>query len=215
VNATAKQQLSRNPSNAGYSNPIKTYPVPAVTNEDGTISIPAQPVYLIDPLTEPIPIGSAVSVKTIPGGTVTTQGYAVGIGAGGVSMFLPANSRMKLVSLVSDTTMTATVGNRILQFRVLSGGVPVWVGPASTAVTATQVGGYDVNFGGASAPSTTVRRNLANTGNTNVQVTAYAPALEIVNITAAAVVVAVLSDSAAIDAADSTNFLLSYILYPV
>lgn len=54
MNLTAKQHLSRNPSNAGYATPLKTYSVPATENQDGTINVPAQPVYPIDPNYEPI-----------------------------------------------------------------------------------------------------------------------------------------------------------------
>jgi hypothetical protein len=71
VSSTAKQQLSRNPQNAGYANPIKTYPVPAVTNEDGTISVPAQPVYGIDPNHEPIDMQMPVRLYGQSGGTST------------------------------------------------------------------------------------------------------------------------------------------------
>jgi len=54
VNATAKQQLRRNVANDPYSNPTKTYSVPATENPDGTLNIPAQAVYPIDPNVEPI-----------------------------------------------------------------------------------------------------------------------------------------------------------------
>ena len=69
MNQTAKQQLSRNPSNAGYSTPLKTYSVPATSNEDGTINVPAQPVYGIDPDHEPI--DTYMAVRTTPSGTYT------------------------------------------------------------------------------------------------------------------------------------------------
>jgi len=62
VNATAKQQLRRNVTNDPYTNPTKTYSVPSTTNDDGTINIPAQPVYLIDPSVEPISAQNNVRV---------------------------------------------------------------------------------------------------------------------------------------------------------
>ena len=43
--------------------------------------------------------------------------------------------------------------------------------PHQPPITAAQIGGYDVGFGAPiNTPSTTVRRNIANTGNTNIQV---------------------------------------------
>jgi hypothetical protein len=97
VNATAKQQLSRNPQNAGYSTPIKTYPVPAVTNEDGTISVPAQAVYLINPNVEPIPLFGQVQLTD---GTTNMQviaGYGPGSGLG-ASNSIPVASLMTVAN---------------------------------------------------------------------------------------------------------------------
>lgn len=175
MNQTAKQQLSRNPQNAGYSNPIKTYPVPAVTNEDGTISVPAQPVYLIDPNVEPIPMGSAalISSGTKLAGTLGTYPFfATAIGASGLNLIFCAVGLTTVPQqITADVVCTGTAGNRVFVARILdASGNVVWMGTESAITTAGQTCGYDVNFGGAAGVSTTVRRNMANTGNTNVQV---------------------------------------------
>jgi hypothetical protein len=209
VSSTAKQQLSRNPQNAGYANPIKTYPVPAVTNEDGTISVPAQPVYGIDPNHEPIDM--YLACRTYPtGGVVWSFINDGGIGAAGRTYTVPVGKRWLLMSSVADVTCTATVGNRVILTRVLSqpGGRPIWMGTSSAAVTAAQVGGYDVYFGAPSGISTTVRRNLANTGNTNVQVR---DACSITYLPAGWQIT--LADVAAIDVADAVTWTLCYVEY--
>lgn len=206
---TAKQQLSRNPQNAGYATPIKTYPVPAVTNEDGTISVPAQPVYGIDPNHEPIDM--YLAVRSILGGVPGGIGNAGGIGATGIQVTVPPGFRWELEQLSCDVTMTATVGNRILQCIVVGpDGVSVWQGAASAVVAAAQVGGYDCAFGAPLAtPSTTIRRNRANTGNTNVQVRETSG---IKHLAAGAYVR--VYDSAVIDVADAAYLTLNVVQYP-
>jgi hypothetical protein len=207
VNATAKQQLRRNVDNQNYSNPTKTYPVPAVTNEDGTLSIPAQAVYGIDPNHEPIDMYMAV--RTVPGGTVGSGSFVAGIGASGQIAIVPAGKKWQMLTLTTDTTMTATVGNRVLYgFLVSPTGLTVWVGPNSAAVTAAQVGGYDIGFGSAGTPNTTVRKQLAGAAATNVQVTCFCP----MDLLAAGWSFGI-DDSANIDNADSITFRYTYLEY--
>lgn len=178
MNATVKQQLSRNPSGAGYQNPLKTYSVPATENPDGTINVPVQPVYLVDPTVEPIAmvqpnlLSGGLVVKTVPGGNV--QGLvvnAVGIGATGYAVMAPGSARSKFVGCTIDIVCSGTVGNRIFNVKVLDNGANVrWIGQSSAAVTAGQTCGYDVAFGANGPVSTTVRRNIADTANVNVMV---------------------------------------------
>jgi len=153
------------------------------------------------------------TVITNPGGTVKLAQAASAIAAGGLTIYSPATGKIaKLLSFSSDTTCTATVGNRVLQVRAVATvtGLPMWVGAASGNVTAAQVGGYDVAFGGAGAPSTTVRRNRADTNNTNVQVREFAP-----EIWLRAGDSFTIDDSANIDATDSCNHTLVYVEYDV
>lgn len=207
MNATVKQQLRRNVCPLCYQNPAKTYSVPSTENEDGTLNIPAQPVFGIDPNHEPI--DGYMSTRTIPGGTPGIQPRVTTIASGAQVYTVPANKKWSLESYVSDTTCTATVGNRILIVSVRSNdGTTLWNGPSSAAVAAAQVGGYDVGFGYANAPSTTVRRNLANTASTNVQVICSCP-LKTLN---AGCTVRIL-DTAAIDNADALNHNLCYTEY--
>jgi len=165
-------------------------------------------VYGIDPNHEPIDMYMAT--RDIPGGTVVSAGGTGAIGAGGIALFVvPAGQKWLLLGMVSDTTMSATVGNRILQCRAQIAGAPIWIGAASAAVAAAQVGGYDVGFNSAiGTPSTTVRRNMANTANTNVQVREMCP-LGLMgpgyNM--------IIADSAAVDAADSVNWNYTYVRY--
>lgn len=210
MNLTAKQQLSRNPSNAGYATPVKTYSVPAMENDDKTISVPAQPVYLIDPTIEPIPMGQFVMVTTKPGGVITAAGAVTGVPAGGLTVVtVPVGKRWVPMSFTSDTTMTATVGNRLLIVRVMTGATIVWMGASSAVVTAAQVGGYDVAFGASNGtPSTAVRRNLADTASTNVQVRENCP---IAQMKAGDSIV--IDDTANIDVADSCTGRLYYVEY--
>jgi hypothetical protein len=205
VSSTAKQQLSRNPQNAGYSNPIKTYPVPAVTNEDGTISVPAQPVYGIDPNHEPIDM--YLATRSILGGTPTALSQTMAIG--NTFAAVPAGRRWRIQSFVSDTTASATVGNRVIIAQVRdNAGVVVWVGPATGNVAAAQIGGYDVVFGGGAGTTTVVRRNIANTANTNVQVLCSCGIIEM-----RAGWTIVILDTAAIDNADVTVIRVVYTEY--
>lgn len=209
MNATAKQQLRRNVTNDPYSFPTKTYSIPSTTNEDGTINIPAQPVYGIDPNHEPI--DAYMAVRTTVGGLTAVTTFTAGI-AGGVGFTVPANKKWELQSFISDTTMTATVGNRTILLRILSAaGQAYWVGTLGAATTAAQVCGYDIGFGAPiNTPSTTVRRNIANTGNTNVQVRESCSAVLLPPGS-----VLQLIDVAGIDGADSAVCRLIYTEYDV
>jgi len=211
VNATAKQQLRRNVLNDPYSNPTKTYSVPATTNEDGTINIPAQPVYLIDPATEPIGAGSNVMVSTKPGGAKSVTGFTLGLPAGGQGLNVPAGKFWVIQSCIADVVCTATVGNRTIGGRVVVGGTTFyWFGATSAATTAGQTCGYDIGFGNVGAPSTTVRRNIANTANTNIQVREMCP----ITILRAGDSVTI-DDYADIDVADQITMRLWYSEYDV
>jgi len=209
VNATAKQQLRRNVDNQNLSNPTKIYSVPATENPDGTLNIPSQAVFGIDPNHEPIDM--YLAVRTVPGGDIVSANDGGNIGATGRSIAVPAGFKYSVQMLTTDTTMTATVGNRVLVGYVYDNlGSLRWVGSASANVTAAQVGGYDIMFGAGGAPSTTVRRNLANTGNTNIQVRENCPISELGPgwyIT--------IADVAAIDAADQLIMRLSVRRVPV
>jgi len=176
---TPSQRLSRNPSAAGYSNPLRSYSVPATDNPDGTINVPAQPVYLIDPITEPIPIGGNVIIRTLTSGSFTTSNSgALAIGATGIGVNAPAGHRWVLINVTIQVTCTATVGNRAFYAWITDGTNVQWTGALSGLTTAAQVCGYDIMFGSpASTPSTTVRRLWSGAGNTNIQVRESAPAL--------------------------------------
>jgi hypothetical protein len=207
VNATAKQQLRRNVANDPYSNPTKLYSIPSTTNEDGTINIPAQAVFGIDPNHEPI--DAYMAVRTVPGGVITSQASG-GTAINATQIIVPAGKKWTVLSFVADVTATATVGNRILQLNISTGaGAALWRGAASTAVTAAQIGGYDVGFGAPiNTPSTTVRRALIAAANTNVQVRESCA----LNQWAAGYNI-VLNDSAGIDNADSVAWRIVYVEY--
>lgn len=209
MSSTAKQQLSRNPSNAGYATPIKTYPVPAVTNEDGTISVPAQAVYLIDPTVEPIPMGSDVTLKTVLN-TYPLQYLrtAEGLVAAGLTVGLvPTGVTCNAMFLTLDIVCTGTVGNRIVYVRVVDAGTrTIWAGSVAAAGTAGQTIGYDVAFAVPGAtPSTTVRRNLGNTANVNVMVRENCP-LSVLGPGYSVVI----DDTADVDIADAVTSRFTY-----
>lgn len=170
MNLTAKQQLSRNPSNAGYATPLKTYSVPAAVNEDKTISVPASPVFGIDPNHEPIDMYMAV--RTIPGGTITHENNSFAITS---AVATPLGSNQIQQAVVADIVASATVGNRAIYATLTYGSVVMWRGPTSAVVTAAQTLGYDISFGGSAGTSTTVRRTIAGGANTNVQVNCTCP----------------------------------------
>lgn len=213
MNATAKQQLRRNVANDPYSNPTKTYNVPAVSNEDGTLSLPAQPVYGIDPNHEPI--DAYMAVRSIPGGSFKIQGAnGAAITAGGVRIggSVPAGKIWEVLSVSCDLVATATVGNRIIYaYITCTNATTDWIGASSTAVAAAQTGGYDIGFGAPLAtPSTTVRRNLANTANVNVMVR-ESTACRWIGATGGIVI----DDAADIDVADALSWRIQYREYDV
>jgi len=106
VSATAKQQLRRNVANDPYSNPTKTYSVPATTNEDGTLNIPVQPVMIIDATQEPI------VPFNVPSGQ-TTQLRAVVTNTSTVTV--PAGERWNILYIGVHLLSDATVGARALR----------------------------------------------------------------------------------------------------
>jgi len=71
---TPSQRLSRNPSAAGYSNPLRSYSVPATDNPDGTINVPVQPVIGVDPNREPIDSYLACRIYGTSGATTSPVG---------------------------------------------------------------------------------------------------------------------------------------------
>jgi hypothetical protein len=186
------------------------YRIPAVDlGSNKGIEVHAQPIYGIDP--NHSPIDSYMACRTSPAGTIRSlTGTTALLAAGGVIGTVPALKRWKLQSLVTDTTMTATVGNRLVRTFISDpAAAVVWVGAASTAVTAAQIGGYDVGFGPPlSTPSTTVRSTLAGGANTNVQVRENTSITEL-----AAGSTITLDDSANIDIADSIAYRLMVIEY--
>lgn len=207
---TPEQKLSRNPQNAGYTNPLKSYDVPAKDNPDGTINVHSQPVFGIDPNHEPI--DQYMACRTIPGGTFRRFGAnGTAISAGGLRIgTCPVGKRWVLLSVVCDVVCTATVGNRILMVSITTdNNTNDWLGAVSAAVTAGQTGGYDVGFGAPLAtPSTAVRRNLANTGNTNIQVRETSSC----NVIAATGGI-MIDDTADIDNADAVSYRLCVMEY--
>jgi hypothetical protein len=211
VNATAKQQLSRNPQNAGYSNPIKTYPVPAITNEDGTISVPAQPVYGIDPNHEPIDM--YLATRTIPGGTpqLLAQGTGQATGALGLLAAVTNGFRWQVDYILCDFTASATVGNRLLYGQITDGtsGAVVWTGLLSAAVVAAATANYDVNMGGGTV-GTGVRRNIPGTANTTIGVREVAGKM-VLNGSSRFII----KDSANIDNADTCSYAIYGTVLPV
>jgi hypothetical protein len=222
VSSTAKQQLSRNPQNAGYANPIKTYPVPAVENSDGTISVPAQPVYGIDPNHEPIDM--YLATRGIPGGIVyAAQGNATTVTIS--TLFnCPAGFGFELHGLSADITASATVGNRNYFCQIVDTlGSIDWRGALSANVAAAQICGYDVGFGNVGAPSTTVRTRLGALTSTNIQVREMCPhkalenrALSIAGgANAAGPIIVAIVDAAGIDGADTIQWRLTGRYYPL
>jgi len=205
VNQTAKQQLKRNVCPLCYATPAKTYTVPAVENPDGTINIPAQPVFGIDPNHEPI--DGYMATRQIPGGVVRDYSYSGGIGASGRGPAVPAGKRWKIMQVSSDVTASATVGNRTIQGLVSDGTTTLWIGPLTAAIAAAQVGAYDIMFG-CGTPNTTVRRNLAATALCNV---AVREACGITELGPGAFINIV--DVAAIDIADTINIKVTYVEY--
>lgn len=105
MNLTAKQQLRRNPQNAGYSNPIKTYSVPATSNEDGTLNVPAQPVYPIDPNVEPIQM------------TMPVRQYGMDNGSSG-AIASPSYTRSVNAAISSNPFSPAAVDNGFVLFAI-------------------------------------------------------------------------------------------------
>lgn len=121
---------------------------------------------------------SQKQVVTRPGGTIVRTTSADAITATGQDVIvIPAGKEGEPIAVVSDYTASATVGNRVLvaTIRVSAAGNIVWMGTSSANVAAGQVCGYDISFGQVGTPSTTVRRNLAETGNVNVMVREFCP----------------------------------------
>jgi len=152
------------------------------------------------------------TVLTNPGGSIKVyggSGAALGAAAG-IAIACPAGKRWKLLNFISDTTASATVGNRNMLVRISATSAATdWVGTLSGNVTAAQICGYDIGFGAPiNTPATAVRRTQALTANTNVQVRESCSLNEVdqlgyVNI----------RDTANIDVADTVTYRLTVIEY--
>lgn len=202
------RKLKNNADASLLSGAVKQYILPTRYNPDGSVSLPTQPIYGIDP--NHSPIDAYMACRTVPGGSIITSKVdAQGISTGRVLYTVPTGRRSIIRSCVSDLVASATVGNRILIARILDGSANVlWIGSASTAITAAQTGGYDIGFGMPGTPSTTVRRNLGNTANVNVMVRESSPILELGPGSTI-----VLIDTAAIDVADAVTSRVNVIEY--
>jgi len=175
--------------------------------------VPVQAVFGIDPNREPV--DQYMACRSNPPGLATFAGGGVTIGN---TIILPPAVGFKrtLLGIQADVVCSATVGNRILYARINDtvGGVIYWIGPASAAVTAAQTGGYDIAFPNGPV-NTTVRRNIANTANTNVQVTTTCPHIALcVGVNGALPSIQIV-DAAGIDAADAVTWRASYIDTPL
>lgn len=138
---------------------------------------------------------------------VITPGGRVRLYFGSLAAFslaVPTGKRWKILSFVADWTASATVGNRVIHAVIIGGGGAqnIWRGASSGVTTASQVCGYDIGFGSPlNTPSTTVRRNIANTANTNVQVRENTS----INMMIAGDIIT-LTDIAAVDANDVVTY---------
>lgn len=147
------------------------------------------------------------NVNTRPGGTIRLLYGAVA----GFALTVPANKRWQLLSFVTDWTASATVGNRVIHGLIVGGGGSqnTWRGASSGNTAAGQVCGYDIGFGcPLNTPSTTVRRNIANTANTNIQVRENTS----LTLLAAGDILS-LVDSAAVDANDVITYRVVVLEY--
>jgi len=126
---TPSQRLSRNPSGAGYTNPLRSYSVPATDNPDGTINVPAQAVFGIDPNREPI--DAYLATRQIPGGT-PTRTYDATANDSDKTFTVPAGRMWQLEGIMVDFTTTATVGNRSMRFVIGDGTNILWLNVSSS-----------------------------------------------------------------------------------
>lgn len=172
------------------------YPQDIAKDEDGNLLIGVNTVQPFNPVTGAM----EMLVRTIPGGLIKTVNFGLAIGATGYTATVPVGKRWVLLGFTADLQTTATVGNRILSFSIVNATGTLWVGPLSTAIAASQFGGYDVAFGGVSAPSTTVRRRLDAATSTNVQVICSNPIAQLTSLGGAALNI---DDTANIDNADT------------
>jgi len=154
---------------------------------------------------------SQKQVVTTMGGTSKYEiRSGVAMNSGAQVLTVPTGKRWKLISIASELTASATVGNRLLFVYTKEGGAGsvTWVGETAAATTAAQVCGYDISFGVGGTPSTTVRRNFALSGNTNVQVRSLSP-MDWLN----AGDTITFKDAATIDNADTLSIAFHYIQY--
>jgi len=151
---------------------------------------------------------STRQVVTIEGGTLFIVNRQSTINSGAQVFTVPAGKRWILQSYTSDLICSATVGNRTAIVFISDDIGPIWMGEITGNIAASQTGGYDISFGKVGTPSTTVRRNLANTANTNVQVRTNCPVFEL-----DAGCTITYDDLANIDNTDVLNHVLVYRQY--
>ena len=151
---------------------MKEFDVPSRRDANGANLSPASAVFGIDP--NHSPIDNYMAVRTNQG--VNPTYYIINTtltGAAGVQFLgATAGKITQLLGVTIDVTHSATAGNRQLYAWILSPtGATMWVGALSAIATANQITGYDIGFGNPlGTPSTTVRRTIAGTANTNIQV---------------------------------------------
>jgi len=149
------------------------------------------------------------TVVSNPGGTIKVENVN-GAFPGGSNIFTcPAGKRRVPLAFIADFTTVATVGNRSINIRIAGVGGTNWIGATMAALAASQVGGYDIAFAPGTV-NTTVRRNIADSANTNVQVREFCPYLQMKAGDYITVV-----DSAAIAATDTVNAFFSFVEYDV
>lgn len=137
-----------------------------------------------------------------PGGTIRRVASNGALAAGGLAIWTAETDfEYELEAVVMDIVCTATVGNRNFMVWLQDGGTIYWFGALSANVTAGQTCGYDISFGNEGTPSTTVRRNIANTASTNVQVRELCPIRS-----AGDGVVLVVDDINNVDATDAVTY---------
>jgi len=160
----------------------------------------AQPVFIIDPTINPIPIvpqGTPIGRGTLK---CISSARATGMSAAGRAYVVPAAKIWQLQAVYFQMTATATAGNRFIVCAVSNGSFYQWIGPQSAAVAATKVVGYIISFG-AGVDNTTVRSTAAlTTATTDVQVNTQCPVLYL-----PATGSVLLDDVANIDIADAIN----------
>lgn len=140
MNQTAKQQLKRNVCPLCYATPARTYSVAATTNDDGTLNIPAQPVYGIDPNNEPIDGFMAVRQYA----PITAFQRDATANDSDKNWTVPAGQRWEIIGIYVLFVSTATVGNRVIAVAVTDGTDQMAYSQAATVQPAGQTYTYQI-----------------------------------------------------------------------